>query len=112
MIKAVDFIKTGFSADDATKLDAVIQPLVEKGEKIIVDFKDITIFTTLFFNNVFAKYILKIGPDAYKQKFELKNLSELGETTYQHSFENAVNYFNMSDDAKKIHDEVTENTDE
>ena len=112
MIKSLDFIKTGFSADDATKLDAVIQPLVKNGERIIVDFKDITIFTTLFFNNVFAKYILQIGPDAYKQMFELKNLSELGETTYQHSFENAVNYFNMSDDAKKIHDAVTENTDE
>lgn len=112
MIKAVDFIKTGFSADDATKLDAVIEPLVKNSGKIIVDFKGITIFTTLFFNNVFAKYILQIGPDAYNQKFELKNLSELGATTYQHSFENAVNYFNMSDDVKKIHDEVTENTDE
>ena len=77
-----------------------------------IDFKGVTIFTTLFFNNAFTKYILKIGPDAYKQKFELKNLSDLGETTYQHSCDNAVNYFNMSDDAKKIHDEVTESTEE
>lgn len=112
MIRAIDFIKTGFSAADATKLDAVIQPLVQNGENIVVDFKDIAIFTTLFFNNVFAKYILQIGPDDYKQRFELQNLSELGETTYQHSFDNAVNYFNMSDDAKKIHDEITENTEE
>lgn len=112
MIKATDFIKTGFSADDAIKISGEIEAALNSGEKVVVDFKGVTIFTTLFFNNAFTKYILKIGPDAYKQKFELKNLSDLGETTYQHSFDNAVNYFNMSDDAKKIHDEVTESTEE
>ena len=52
MIKALDFIKTGFSADDANELDNAIKPLFEQGEKIVVDFDGIKIFTTLFFNNV------------------------------------------------------------
>ena len=108
MIKAVEFIKTGFSADDALKLSNVIEPIFDTSQKIVVDFTGITIFTTLFFNNAFTKYILQLGPDDYEKRFELINLSELGETTYQHSFENAVNYFNMSSDAKKIHDEITE----
>lgn len=112
MIKAVEFIKTGFSADDALTIGCVIEKVFEQGEQVVVDFSGITIFTTLFFNNAFTKYILKLGPEEYKLKFELKNLSELGETTYQHSFDNAVNYFNMSDDAKKIHNEVIEDTEE
>lgn len=106
MIRASDYIKTGFSADDAAKLDAVIQQHVQNNEKIIVDFADITIFTTLFFNNVFAKYILQIGLDAYNQKFELHNLSELGQTTYQHSFDNAVNYYNLSEDKQKSQEKI------
>lgn len=108
MIKAIDFIKTGFSADDANKLDNVIQPLFEQGEKIIVDFEGIKIFTTLFFNNVFAKYILKIGPEKYQERFALENLSELGQTTYQHSFENAINYYRLSDAGKKAQDTIVE----
>ena len=112
MIKAIEYIKTGFSADDALKISAAIDSVLESGEKVVVDFDGITIFTTLFFNNAFTKHVLTMGPDVYKQKFELQNLSELGETTYKHSFDNAVNYFNMSDDAKKTHDEVTENADD
>ena len=108
MIRAVEFIKTGFSADDAVELDKVIRPLFEKGEKIVVDFEGIKIFTTLFFNNVFAKYILKIGPAKYNECFELENLSELGQTTYQHSFDNAVAYYNLSDSAKKAQDIIVE----
>ena len=34
MIQAINYIKTGFSAEDAKKLDAVIKPLFDKGEKI------------------------------------------------------------------------------
>lgn len=109
MIKAKDFIKTGFSADDAAKLNVVIEPLISEGDKIVVDFSEITIFTTLFFNNVFAKYILQIGPDEYARQFELRNLSELGETTYKHSYENALKYYNMTEESKKAHEEIVEN---
>lgn len=108
MIRALEFIKTGFSADDATELDKVIKPLFEKGEKIVVDFEGIKIFTTLFFNNVFAKYILKIGPEKYCECFKLENLSELGRTTYQHSFDNAVTYYSLSDTAKKAQNTIVE----
>ena len=108
MIKALDFIKTGFSADDANELDKVIQPLFERGEKIVVDFEGIKIFTTLFFNNVFAKYILTIGPETYQECFALENLSELGQTTYQHSFDNAVNYYKLSDAGKQAQNTIVE----
>lgn len=106
MIKAVDYIKTAFSADDAEKLDKVIMPLIDGNEKITVDFSKIAIFTTLFFNNVFAKHILKMGIDGYNSKFELINLSELGKTTYNHSYNNAVNYYKLSSPEKEVRETI------
>ncbi len=112
MIKAIEFIKTGFSSEDASKLSDVIRPLFESNHEVIVDFSGITIFTTLFFNNAFTKYILIIGPELYNKRFRLENLSELGEITYQHSLQNAVKYFNMSEDMKKIHNDIIETPEE
>lgn len=96
MIKANEYIKTAFSANDAECLSNAILPVFESGEMVEVDFSEITIFTTLFFNNVFAKYLIQIGPEEYNKKFNLINLSELGKTTYQHSYDNAVSYYNLS----------------
>lgn len=105
MIKAIQFIKTGFSADDAKKLDMTISPLFETKQKIVVDFEGITIFTTLFFNNTFAKYLLQISPQKYDEMFSVINLSELGQATYQHSINNAINYYNLSEQEKKVQEE-------
>lgn len=109
MIKATDFIEMAFSIDDATKIENAISPLINNDEKVIVDFDGITIFTTLFFNNAFAKYVLKFGPEKYQKIFDLRNLTELGAATYKHSFDNAVNYYSLSEEQKRIHDETVEN---
>lgn len=112
MIKANEYIKTAFSANDAENLARAISPVFEAGENVTVDFSEITIFTTLFFNNVFAKYLIEIGPQEYNRKFELVNLSELGETTYQHSYENAVSYYNLSKEDREEQNNDLETLDE
>lgn len=112
MIKANEYIKTAFSANDAENLERAISPVFESGENVTVDFSEITIFTTLFFNNVFAKYLIEIGPQEYNRKFELVNLSELGETTYQHSYENAVSYYNLSKEDREEQTNDLETLDE
>ena len=48
MIRASEYIKTGFSANDAECLGAIVEPMVGQGEKIQIDFSNIKIFTTLF----------------------------------------------------------------
>ncbi len=101
MIKACEYIKTAFSSNDAECLDKLISPLIKNNDKIIIDFNGISIFTTLFFNNAFAKHIIEIGPEKYNDKFQLINLSELGKTTYMHSYNNAINYYNLSDKQKE-----------
>lgn len=106
MILAKNYIQTGFSAADAEKLDAIINPLFVKGEKIVIDFEEIKIYTTLFFNTVLAKYIMEIGPDEYEKQFKLENLTEVGDVTYQHSLENAINYYAMTEEQQKKQDQI------
>lgn len=96
MIKASEYIKTGFSANDAECLGAIIEPMVGQCEKIQIDFSNIKIFTTLFFNISLTKYIVQFGPEKYGEMFEVLNLSEVGQSTYQHSFDNAVEYYKLS----------------
>lgn len=106
MILAKNYIETGFSADDAGKLDTIIKPLIDKREKVVIDFEGVRIFTTLFFNTALAKYVMEIGPDEYEKLFELKNLSEVGDITYQHSLDNAKNYYVMNEKQRKNQDEI------
>lgn len=112
MIKANEYIKTGFSANDAECLLAVIEPKVSRGEKIQVDFSDIKIFTTLFFNIALTRYIVELGPEKYTEMFQVLNLSEVGESTYQHSFDNAVEYYNLSAEQKSKQTEILSDFDE
>lgn len=82
LIKAIDYIKTGFSISDAEALLNAIQYQISRKEKVIIDFSGITIFTALFFNNAFAKFLVKFGPEKYDSMFELINLSDIGTNTY------------------------------
>lgn len=106
MIIAKNYIETGFSADDANKLDAVISPMLRNQEKVIIDFQDITIFTTLFFNTALSKYVMEKGPDEYERLFELNNLSEIGQVTYQHSLDNAKEYYNLTAEQRQKQDTI------
>lgn len=96
MILVKNFIKTGFSAEDADILGKEIESLFINKDKIILDFSEVKMFTTLFFNNALAKYLVQIGPEKYAELFEVKNLSEVGEVTYQHSLDNAKEYYKLN----------------
>lgn len=112
MIKASNYIKTGFSAEDAEKILLAITPLIESEDVITIDFDGIKFFTTLFFNNALSKFVLELGPEKYIKKFELKNLSEIGKTTYEHSLQNAREYYNLPDEKRLTYDKTISETEE
>lgn len=109
MIKATDYIQTAFSQKDAENLLKVIKPLIEKREKVEIDFTGITIFTTLFFNLALAQFFVSFGPDKYKKFFHVRNLSDVGETTYKHSIENAKMYYDMNQSDREILNDTIKN---
>ena len=47
-------------------------------------------FTTLFFNFSTGYFINLLGKENYDRVFELRNLNDLGESTYIHSYNNSV----------------------
>lgn len=112
LIKASNYIKTGFSISDAEALLNAIQDPISKQDKVTIDFSDITIFTTLFFNNALAKFLVEFGPEKYDKMFELTNLSEVGMNTYQHSLENAREYYQLSTSDKEKQEHILANLDE
>lgn len=112
MILARDYIQTGFSIDDAEKLDTAITTEIGNDETVIIDFDGVTYFTTLFFNNALAKYVLELTPEKYDQKFKIINLSEVGETTYKHSYDNAVEYYKLPPEEREIQSKIIKNENE
>lgn len=92
VVKVRDFTPTGYFYDNAEVLSTEIERVLSLGlnEKIVLDFTDVSYFTTLFFNNTLAKYIIELGEDAYNEKFDVVNLHTLGYTAYMLSYDQAV----------------------
>ena len=111
MILAKNYIKTGFSVEDADKLDVAIASEITQ-DSIVIDFEGVKFFTTLFFNNALAKYVLKLGPENYESKFKIRNLSDIGKTTYDHSLENAKEYYKLPPEKREVQDEILSSNEE
>lgn len=103
-----DFINSAFSQEKALIIRKKIEVGLLKEDKIILDFSGITKFTTLFFNFSTGYIISLIGPDKYNEKVSLVNLSQLGQSTYDSSYKNAVDKYEPNKGIeKKILDVIT-----
>ncbi len=85
-----DFLPSAFSNEQAELLKRKINEVINQEDKIVLDFDGITKFTTLFFNFSTGYFINLLGKERYDDKFELRNLNQLGESTYFHSYNNSV----------------------
>lgn len=75
------------------KIETVLKEL-SVNDTIILDFKNLNLFATPFFNASIGYLVLKLGPENFIKIFKLEEISELGKNTYQHSYENAVEMYN------------------
>ena len=100
-VRAKDYIETAFSAEDAELITPVIDSAVAKDEKIVIDFSEITFFTTLFFSSAITRIIKDIGEASYHQTIEVKGLTKVGQAAYQHSLDYALEAMNMSPEEKR-----------
>lgn len=98
-----DYISSAFSQQNALKIRRLVETLLKTEDKIILDFSDISKFTTLFFNFSTGYFISLLGPNIYNKKISLENLSDLGKSTYESSYDNAVLKYEPNED---INDEI------
>jgi hypothetical protein len=110
VVIANKLIETGFTLDYARKLfehiDEKITAHPGPDEKFVIDFDEVKFFTTQFFNNSISKYVLTMGPEEFEKKFSVINLSEAGQSTYKHSFDNAVSYFKLPAEKRLEQDRI------
>lgn len=78
---------------------------------VTLDFSDICLFATPFFNACIGYFVIKLSPDEFNKKIKLINLSTLGQETYNFSYENAVIVYNnkLSQEEQEKIDNIIEN---
>jgi len=95
------YIKNGLTESNGLILRAEMEKILQnlsKEDTIVLDFSDIVLFATPFFNSSIGYFILKLGPKKFDGIFRIEKISELGKDTYKHSYENAVDRFNKETD--------------
>lgn len=111
-IKVCELINSAFSNEEANILKACIEKKLLTENKIILDFEGITQFTTLFFNFSTGFFVKEYGKEKYDDIFELINLSELGESTYIHSYNNSLRNEKDANEIQKAILDIIQNIDD
>lgn len=90
LIKVNQISKTALSANDGTKLRNRICDALDTDSRVELDFSGINLYATMFFNAFVGYFIMNSQKDVIDNKIELLNISELGEKTFRHSYDNAI----------------------
>ena len=83
------------------KIEEFLKDMSE-GDVINVDFSNITLFATPFFNSSIGYFILNLGPEKVSKIITLENISELGTNTYKHSLDNASEIYKKKTDTSSV----------
>lgn len=102
IVKVSDFTKFALSEEAGLSVRKRILELWDEQDVITVDFNGISIFATPFFNSSLGYCILTYGPDSYLNKINVVGLNLLGEETYKHSKENAIDFYTKNLDKIEI----------
>lgn len=95
--------------DDGGKVYSAIDSALGNNDKVCVDFNQISLFATPFFNTSLGAIILKYGIEKFDKMVEIKNLDDLGKETYQHSRNNAIAFLKSKISKENIADIVEKN---
>jgi len=100
-IKAVDFIESGFSEEDAAALAPSINEAKDASGKFVVDFSGVQYFTTLFFSSALTRLVGELGEEEYRRRVHVTNLSESGAETYKHALDYAIEYYKKTPEERE-----------
>lgn len=109
VIKISSFTNEAASELKGIELKNIMEPLLKDSSSFSVDFEDIFMFASPFFNNSFAKLALIYGFDLIKS-IPLLNISDIGKLAYDTSLENALLLSINPEYTDKINDIINSNT--
>lgn len=83
------------------KLLQILKPCLDRKEIVTLDFRDITMFASLFFNNSLAPLLKDFDPQFLEEHLKMANLNEAGKKSLTRSMENASEFFKLGDAARQ-----------
>ena len=90
--------------EDGQKIyDAIHEPL-KKGEKVTLDFDDVTQFASPFFNFSIGQLLKDIRESDLRQLLQIENLNQTGTLVVERVIENAAKYHGDRDYRKIVDD--------
>lgn len=81
--------RAAVSYDEGHKILEMVQPAVIAGDRVVLDFSNVDVFASPFFNGLLAILYRQLGSDRYEKLIKIKNLTHEGETIAIRSIENA-----------------------
>lgn len=88
--------------EDGIKIYDEIYNLLQKGEKVTLDFTEVRQFTSLFFNFAIGHLLKDFSEEALKRQLEINNLNDVGETILKRVIKNASRYYSDEEHSKAI----------
>lgn len=101
-IRISDITTMAMSESFGLKLRQRILDELEKADTVILNFENITLFATPFFNASVGYLYMHLTPDVYRQRIITKNMNPLGDETYRHSIENAEFIYSQKSDVNHM----------
>ena len=93
--------------EDGQKVYDAIHDILQKGEAVTLDFKDVTQFASPFFNFAIGQLLKDIKEDDLRRLLHIENLNETGKLVVERVIENAAKYHGDKD-YRKIVDDILE----
>lgn len=101
-IKVFDVIgKNAISMQSGDKLYVLIKGDLANGQKITLDFQQINLFASPFFNASIGLLLKDISIQDLQANLSFENLNEVGKDLLNHVISNAIAYYSNSEKAIK-----------
>lgn len=103
--------KNAISMHSGSNLYSKMHPILQKGEKLCLDFKDVELFASPFFNASIG-YILKdMTIDELKRNLVIENINKVGNQVLNLVIRNAIEYYSTKS-SKEFNDLINNVTDD
>ena len=89
VIKVEQITPIAMTEESGMNVRKKISEILEKQNQVMLDFENVALFATPFFNASIGYFIITLTPEKAAEVIMTKNLTGLGEETYLHSVANA-----------------------
>ncbi len=104
--KIIELIgKNCITLEDGQKIYDLIYPELTAGHTVELDFTDVKIFISRFFNAAIGQLLKDITPDVLNKLLKFENLSPVGKAILKQVIENSKRYY-YDENYRKAVDEV------